>query len=120
MNSKTCFFIGNRHTPSSIKQQLIDAVEKHITEYGVGTFTVGHYGAFDYMAQSVLQEAKKRYQDIKLYLLTPYALNQKIYTPEGFDGTLYPDGLEIVPKPYVIVKANRYMIQHEDVEKVEK
>lgn len=111
MNEKTCFFIGNRHAPKSIKEQLVKVVEKHITEYGVTTFTVGHYGAFDCLVKEVLIEAKKHYADIKLYLLAPYALNQKLEMPDGFDGTLYPEGMESVPKPFAIVQANRYMIQ---------
>lgn len=62
----------------------------------------------------VLNEAKKQYLHIKLYLLAPYALNQNREAPEGFDGTFYPDGLEFAPKRYAIVQANRYMIQHSD------
>lgn len=114
MNRKTCFFIGNRHTPSSIKKQLVDAVEQHITVYGVTTFIVGRYGAFDSMVQSVLREAKKHHTKIELYLLTPYALTQKIDTPEGFDGTFYPEGLEKVPLRLAIPQANRYMVQNSD------
>lgn len=114
MDDKTCFFIGNRHTPNSIKEQLIEVVEQHITEYGVTTFIVGRYGNFDSMVSVVLRKAKKKYTDIKLYLLAPYALNQKIESPTDFDGTLYPDGLEKVPKPYAIVQANRYMVQRSD------
>lgn len=112
MNNKTCFFIGNRHTPVSIKSKLIEAVEQHITEYGVTTFTVGHYGSFDTLVREVLREVKKHHEYIKLYLLAPYALNQKIEQPDGFDGTFYPEGMEKVPKLYAIVQANRYMIQH--------
>ncbi len=111
MDNKTCFFIGSRHTPYSIKEQLANAVEKHITEYGVTTFTVGHYGAFDSLVKVVLLEAKQRYPNIKLYLLAPYALNQQREAPEGFDGTYYPEGLETVPKRYAIVQANQNMIQ---------
>ncbi len=58
MINKACFFIGSRHTPNSIKQQLTEIIEKHITEYGVTTFTVGHYGAFDNLVQEVLQEKR--------------------------------------------------------------
>ncbi len=111
---KSCFFMGNRHTPSSIKEQLADVVEKHITEYGVNTFTVGHYGAFDSMAIGVLQELKKRYPDIVLYLLAPYALTQKRDVPVNFDGSFYPEGLEKVPFRYAIVQANKYMVQNSD------
>ncbi|MBQ2644617.1 hypothetical protein IJG14_03480 [bacterium] len=111
---KTCFFIGNRNTPSSIKEQLAEVVEKHITEYNVNTFVVGHYGSFDRLAAEVLKEAKNYHPNIKLYLLEPYALSQKIETPDGFNGTFYPEGLEFVPKPFAIVRANRYMIEHSE------
>lgn len=112
MERKTCFFIGNRYAPSSVKEGLAEAVEQHITEYGVTEFTVGRYGNFDNMAIEVLKKAKKQHNNIKLYLLVPYAFNQKIETPEDFYGTLYPEGLEKVPKPYAIVQANRYMVQN--------
>ena len=111
---KSCFFMGNRHTPSNIREQLFEVVERHITEYGVNTFTVGHYGGFDYMVQSVLKDTKKRYTDIELYLLAPYALTQKKEIPEGFNGSFYPEGLETVPMRYAIVQANRYMVQNSD------
>ena len=106
--------MGNRHTPSSIKEQLSQVVEQHITEYEVTTFTVGRYGQFDSIVKEVLREKKKLYPHIKLYLLAPYALNQTIEAPQDFDGTLYPEGLENVPKRYAIVQANRYMVQRSD------
>lgn len=114
MNEKTCFFIGNRNTPSSIEQQLIEVVEQHITQYGVTIFTVGHYGSFDSLVTRVLKKTKKQYPHIELYLLAPYALNQNRETPEGFNSTFYPEGLETVPKAFAIVQANRYMIQNSD------
>ena len=114
MHGKTCFFIGSRHSSSNIRGLLIEAIEKHIIEYGVTTFIVGHYGNFDSMVTAILKKTKKKYPNIELYLLCPYALNQEKEAPEGFDGTLYPDGLEFVPKLYAIVQANRYMIEHSD------
>lgn len=114
MNGKTCFFIGSRHTPSRIQPQLAEAVDKHIIEYGVTSFTVGHYGSFDSQVIGVLNEAKKQYSHIKLYLLAPYALSQNREAPEGFDGTFYPEGLEKVPMRYAIVQTNRYMVQNSD------
>ena len=114
MNGKTCFFIGSRHTPDNIKEQLVEVIEKHIVEYGVTIFTVGHYGNFDSLVISLLKEMKKKYTDIELYLLCPYALNQKREAPEGFDGTFYPEGLETVPFRLAIVQANRYMVKNSD------
>lgn len=112
MNNKTCFFVGNRHAPSSIEQQLTKVVEQHIVEYNVTIFIVGHYGSFDSLVAKVLKEIKKRYPHIELYLLSPYALNRNSNVPVGFNGTFYPEGLETVPKPFAIVQANRYMIQN--------
>ncbi len=114
MNNKTCFFIGSRHSSSDIREQLVEVIEKHIVEYGVTTFTVGRYGNFDSMVQGALRETKKRHSEIEIYLLLPYALTQKTETPKGFDGTLYPDGLEKVPFRLAIVQANRYMVQNSD------
>ena len=115
MDNKTCFFIGSRHTSSDVREPLIQAVEKHIVEYGVTTFTVGRYGNFDRMVQGVLNEAKKQYEHIHLYLLCPYALNQKgIETPDGFDGTVYPDGLEKVPYRLAIIQANMLTLKSSD------
>lgn len=114
MNGKTCFFIGSRHSSSDIREQLVEAIEKHIVEYDVKTFTVGRYGNFDSMVQGALRETKKRHSEIEIYLLLPYALTQKTETPQGFDGTLYPDGLEKVPFRLAIVQANWYMVQNSD------
>lgn len=115
MEIKSCFFIGHRTAPSNIKESLTEAIEKHIIEYGVTTFTVGHYGGFDSMVIGALREAKKRHANIKLYLLLPYHPTiQAVETPKDFDGTLYPDGMETVPKPLAIVQANRKMIQNSD------
>lgn len=40
----TCFFIGHRETSDSIFPALVQAVERHVTEYGVTEFIVGHMG----------------------------------------------------------------------------
>ena len=114
MDRKTCFFIGNRYTPGRIEEVLTEAVEKHIVEYGVNTFVVGHYGDFDSLVKPVLIEAKKCHPEILLYLLAPYALIQQIEAPIGFDGTFYPEGMETVPKPLAIVQANRKMVERSE------
>ena len=47
---KSCFFIGHRNAPETLLPLLASAVERHITEYGVDDFVVGHYGRFDALA----------------------------------------------------------------------
>ncbi len=111
----TCFFIGHRETSDSIFPALLQAVERHVTEYGVTEFIVGHYGNFDRLAARAVLKAKERHPQVTLFLLLPdHPADRPIPAPEGFDGTFYPPGMERVPKRAAIVRANRYMADHCD------
>ena len=91
----------------------MDEVEHHITEYGVNAFYVGHYGRCDALATSAVIAAKKRHPEVTLTLLLPYhPFDRPIPTPEGFDGTFYPPGMETVPRRAAIVRANHYMVDN--------
>lgn len=111
---KTCFFIGHRDAPESIYNRLLTAVEHYITEYDVTDFVVGRYGNFDYLATRAVIEAKQHHSDVMLTLLIPYYRADAEPLPVGFDGSLFPDGLETVPKRAAILRANQYMIHHCD------
>lgn len=110
---KTCFFIGHRDAPYEIMPVLYEAIQRHITEYGVTHFVVGYYGNFDSMAAQAVSEAK-RMHNISLHLLLPYHPSERLITPpDGFDGTLYVLDYP-VPKRLAIVKSNRLMIDRSD------
>lgn len=110
---KTCFFIGHRDTPDDLLPALAEAVERHITEYGVTDFVVGHYGRFDALAAKTVKGAKERHPEVTLTLLLPYhPFDRPIPTPENFDSTFYPPAMETVPLKAAIVRANRYMVEH--------
>lgn len=113
MKEKTCFFIGSRYATSELQKPLDEAIERHIVEYGVTEFVVGHYGNFDMEVIGALRRAKKRHPEVTLLLLIPYHPHDRpIEPPEDFDGTYYPEGMERVPKRLAIVRANRYMVEH--------
>lgn len=115
MGGKSCFFIGHREASEEIYPVLYAAVEQHIVEYGVTEFIVGHYGGFDRLAASAVKEAKRFYPEVKLTLLLPYhPAERPISTPDGFDSTFYPPGVESVPRKIAIVRANRYVVDHVD------
>lgn len=111
---KTCFFIGHRDAPENIYERLLTAVERHISEYGVTDFVVGKYGNFDRPAARAVMEAKQHHHNVSLTLLMPYYHADAEPLPDGFDGSLFPDGLETVPKRAVILRANLCMIHHCD------
>lgn len=111
MGGKSCFFIGHREASEEIFPALYAAVEQHIVEYGVTEFIVGHYGGFDRLAASAVKEAKRFHPEVRLTLLLPYhPAARPISTPDAFDSTFYPPGMECVPRKAAIIRANRYVV----------
>lgn len=112
---KSCFFIGHREADSRIWKSLVDAVNRHILEYGVTDFTVGRYGRFDALAARAVLAAKEDHPEIRLTLLLPYhPFDRPFKLPDGFDASFYPPGMETVPRRAAIIRANRYMVDHSD------
>ena len=108
--AKSCFFIGSHDIGNEIYPALLSAVERHIAEYGVKEFFVGHYGRFDSLAAKAVLEAKKCRPDIILTLVLPYhPAACPFEKPDGFDGTYYPWASERIPNRFAIVRTNRHM-----------
>ena len=107
----TCFFIGHRNTPDTVLPALIQEVERHIAEYGVTDFVVGHYGHFDTLAAQAVMDAKQRHPAVTLTMLLPYhPAERPIPAPEGYDDTFYPPDMGRVPRRLAIVRANHWML----------
>lgn len=94
------------------KPHLMSCVESLIVEYGVTKFYVGNQGSFDRMAKSVLQTLQKKHPYIIYYIVLVYFSSQK----EEMDdmATIYPDGLETVPRRFAISHRNRRMLRQAD------
>ena len=112
---KSCFFIGHREASLEVLPALTEAVVRHIVEYGVTEFIVGNYGGFDHIAAKAVIATKERYPGITLSMLIPYHPTERpLESPQGFDNTFYPPGMEKVPRRLAIVRANRYMVDYVD------
>ena len=112
MSGKSCFLFGHRTVPENLTTVLAQAIERHITEYGVTTFYVGQYGAFDAAATAALVKAKKQHPEITALLLLPYhPAEQTVKAPLDFDGTYYPFLDEAVPRRLAITRANHLMVK---------
>ena len=108
--SKTCCFFGHREVTHNIREKLKATIEKLITEDNVTDFYVGHQGQFDSMAYSVLKELKAKFPHIRYTVVLAYMSDEHIRELFG-ENTLFPDGLETVPKRFAISKRNDWMIQ---------
>ena len=86
-------------------------IERLIAEENVRYFYVGGYGGFDRIAAAAVKRAKQKYTDITLMLVLPYhPAERAVPTPDGFDGTYHPEGLENTPRRYAIVRTNQIMV----------
>ena len=111
MDGKSCFFIGHREADERLLPRLELTIERLIVEEHVRYFYVGGYGGFDRIAAAAVKHAKQKYPDITLMLVLPYhPAERPIDTPNGFDGTYYPEGLENTPRRYAIVRTNQIMV----------
>ena len=112
--SKTCCFFGHREVTHNIRDKLSAIIERLITGEGVTEFYVGNQGQFDGMVYSVLKELKAKYPQIRYTVVLAYMPDEHIKELYGED-TLFPDGMENVPKKYAISKRNDWMIQQSGV-----
>ena len=110
LKNNICCFFGHRDAPSDILPILKQEIENLIIKYNVNIFYVGGYGKFDGYAVSAVNDMKKIYKEIKLFLVTAYLStleSSKDYIQSTYDGTIYPDGLETTVQRFSITKRNR-------------
>ena len=110
----TCCFFGHREVTHNIRPKLIEIIEKLIVDEGVTDFYVGHQGQFDSMVYFVLKELKAKFPHIRYAVVLAYMPDEHIKEVYGED-TLFPDGMESVPKKFAISKRNDWMILHSDI-----
>lgn len=106
-----CTFFGHRDCPDAISKKLRQVIRKLIEEKHVDTFYVGNQGRFDAMVYRVLQELKEAYPQIECTIVLAY-LN---YATEGHrngQDTLWPEGIECVPRKYAIAWRNDWMLRN--------
>ena len=106
----SCFFIGHRDAPESLLPAVRAAAEKLIREQGVTDFYVGSRGSFDRLAAAVMRELRESHPEVRLYRVLAYLPTGREELPEGFTGSVFPEGLETVPRRLAILRANRAMV----------
>ena len=112
---KSCFFIGHREADERLLPRLELIIDRLISEENVRYFYVGGYGGFDRVSAAAVKRAKQKYPDITLMLVLPYhPAERAVPTPNGFDGTYHPEGLENAPRRYAIVRTNQIMVDDSD------
>ena len=107
-----CTFFGHSNAPEEIEESLMHILIDLIENKNVTKFYVGNHGHFDYIDRKCLTELKKRYC-IDFTVVLAY-LPVKKYEIENMSAinTLFPDGIEKVPKRFAICYRNNWMIDN--------
>ena len=112
---KICAFFGHRDAYHVDVDLLKQKIETAICEYGCLEFWCGGYGAFDRIAAQTVREMKNRHPQIRLVLVYAYLPVQKDPRADFYDETLFPDGLEKVPRPFAIPRRNEWIASKCDI-----
>lgn len=108
-----CTFFGHRECPDSVGPRLRAVLEALIVERGVDIFYVGHQGQFDALVRRTLQALCQIYPQIHYAVVLAY-LPRPGGEPQDYADTLFPEGIETVPKRYAISWRNRWMLGRAD------
>ena len=110
-----CCFFGHHDAPAAVKGDLLECIKTLVENEGADNSLVGNHGSFDSMVLSALREAKAAYPHITYSVVLAYMPAEKQeYTYIDPMETLYPEGIEIVPKRFAISWRNDWMLKQAD------
>ncbi len=104
-----CTFFGHRDTYMDLSQELTAVLQDLIEHKQVDRFYVGNHGFFDQQAIETLRSLQNHYTHISYAVVLAY-----LPTSDRTDPTVYPEGLESVPRRFTIDRRNRWMIEQAD------
>ena len=109
----SCTFFGHRDTPNEIAPALKEYLTYMIENKKVDLFYVGNQGHFDQMVRRILKELKVEYPHIRYAVVLAY-IPQTPTDSEDFSDTVYPEGLENVPRKHAIYSRNLWLINNSE------
>ncbi|MBR6918699.1 MAG: hypothetical protein IKN38_11005 [Clostridia bacterium] len=109
-----CTFFGHRIVSSDLKPKLLNEIKRLITDCNVRLFYVGNNGSFDGMTAYVLNDLINEYDIDYFIVLSKISEKALCQAPEVERYTIFPEGLEFVPKRYAIIKRNEWMLKRCD------
>ncbi|MBO5935442.1 MAG: hypothetical protein J6Q94_08135 [Clostridia bacterium] len=108
-----CAFFGHKDTPKEIEPTLRSTLINLIENKNVTVFYVGNNGNFDTMVRRQLEDLSHTYSITYSVVLAYLPTEKNKY--DNLSNTIYPEGLETVPKRFAISWRNKWMIQQSDV-----
>ena len=107
-----CTFFGHKDTPKEIEPTLRSTLIDLIENKNVNVFYVGNNGNFDTMVRRQLEDLSQTYPITYSVVLAYLPTEKNRY--DNLTNTIYPEGLETVPKRFAISWRNKWMIKQSD------
>ena len=108
----TVTFFGHKDTPKEIEPTLRTTLVDLIENHGATEFYVGNNGNFDTMVRRQLEDLSQTYPITYNVVLAYLPTKKSEY--DDYTNTIYPEGIETVPKRFAISYRNKWMIQQAD------
>ncbi|MBQ8766443.1 MAG: hypothetical protein IJZ16_06515 [Clostridia bacterium] len=108
-----CTFFGHKDTPKEIEPTLRSTLIDLIENKNVNVFYIGNNGNFDTMVRRQLEDLSHIYPITYSVVLAYLPTEKNKY--DNLINTIYPEGLEAVPKRFAISWRNKWMIQQANV-----
>ena len=108
-----CTFFGHKDTPKEIEPTLRSTLIDLIENKNVTTFYVGNNGNFDTMVRRQLEYLSQTYPITYSIVLAYLRTEKNKY--DNLTNTIYPEGIETVPKRFAISWRNKWMLQQSDI-----
>ena len=108
-----CTFFGHKDTPKEIEPTLRSTLIDLIENKNVAMFYIGNNGKFDTMVRRQLEDLSRTYSITYSVVLAYLPTEKNKY--DDLTHTIYPEGIETVPKRFAISWRNKWMIQQSDI-----
>ena len=108
-----CTFFGHKDTPKEIEPTLRSTLIDLIENKNVNVFYVGNNGNFDTMVRRQLEDLSQTYPITYSVILAYLPTEKNRY--DNLTNTIYPEGLETVPKRFAISWRNKWMMQQSGI-----
>ena len=109
----TVTFFGHKDTPKEIEPTLRTTLVDLIENHGATEFYVGNNGNFDTMIRRQLENLSQTYPITYNVVLAYLPTEKNKY--DNLTNTIYPEGIETVPKRFAISYRNKWMVEQSDV-----
>ena len=110
----TCTFFGHRVVTTDVKTRLRTVITDLIAHHAADVFYVGNQGNFDEIVLEVLREIQAVYPIVYAVVLAYLPVGKGGNGAQDCPDTIYPEGLETVPKRFAVCYRNRWMLERSD------